>query len=95
MTDMIAKSIISKSRDKALSVTKTWSSNVLIKVAFALREKLPDGRKNLKEIVEYLRAKNYKLMNITKQLEDVEEIRVEDSGYITFVNLEKDTDANA
>lgn len=95
MNDLVAKSIISKSRDKALAPTKTWTSNLLIKVAFAFKHQLPEGRKNLKEIVGYLKGKNYELMNVTKKLEDVEEIRVEDSGYITFVNLEKDTEIPA
>jgi hypothetical protein len=88
--ELVTKSLISKSRDKQLSLTKSWSSNLLIKLTFGLKDVLPDSMKTIKDVVSLIKGKNYELMNLTKVLNDVEEIRIEDSGYITFVNMEKE-----
>jgi hypothetical protein len=39
-------------------------------------------------MVELIKTKHQELMNLAQV---GEEVRIEDSGYLTFVNLEKDT----
>jgi hypothetical protein len=81
--------LISKPRDKALQSTMSWSSNLLIKLTYLplVKETLPEGLRNLKEFVGHLRTK-CDLKSLASKFEGIEEIRLEDTGYITFVNKE-------
>ena len=61
--EMVDTTIISKSRDKALASTQTWSANLLIKLFFHLKgySLLPEGISNIKDMVEFLKTKQQEL----------------------------------
>ena len=90
LCELVDTAIISKSKDKVLASTQTWCANLLIKVFFHLKASslLPEGLPNLKAMVELLKTKHQELKKLAQ---DGEEVRIEDSGYLTFVNLAKDT----
>ena len=89
LSELVDTAIISKSKDKALASTQTWCANLLIKLFFLLKASslLPEGLPNVKAMVELIKTKHQELKNVAQV---GEEVRIEDSGYLTFVNLAKD-----
>ena len=89
LSELVDTAIISKSKDKALASTQTWCANLLIKLFFLLKASslLPEGLPNVKAMVELIKTKHQELKNLAQV---GEEVRIEDSGYLTFVNLAKD-----
>ena len=76
--------IVNKPRDKQLKGTKSWSTNCLIRLYYShskLKEskKMPDFIKEIKQSQEMQATTN-----------DVS-MRIENSGYLTFVDMDKDT----
>jgi hypothetical protein len=80
LVDSIAEgSLFSKSRDKSLKDTKSFSTNFLIKLFYKLKELKLTQLDNLKLFTDSV-----------KPLIKVESVKIEDSGYLTFINVEKD-----
>jgi hypothetical protein len=80
LVDSIAEgSLFSKSRDKSLKDTKSFSTNFLIKLFYKLKELKLTQLDNLKLFADSI-----------KPLIKLESAKIEDSGYLTFINTEKD-----
>ncbi|CDW88491.1 arginyl-trna--protein transferase 1 [Stylonychia lemnae] len=88
--ELVKFSIINKSKDKQLKDTLSWSTNTLIKLFFQIKadkkDKMPHNLKSIKDFVNELRLINQLVFN-----QENSSVKIEDSGYLTFVNLEKDT----
>ena len=89
LSQLIMASIINKPRDKQLKDTQSFSTNTFIKIYYLLKElnndSFAEGYKNVKEFVNYLRENKDLLVNNPNS-----QIKLEDSGYLTFINMEKD-----
>lgn len=44
----------------------------------------------MKELSEKIKEKKYEILEVTKSLNDIDEIRIEETGYLTFINTEKE-----
>ena len=51
---------------------------------------LKDCIKSVKELSEKIKEKKYGILEVTKSLNDIDEIRIEETGYLTFINTEKE-----
>lgn len=85
---IIEQSIINKPREKELKDTKSWSANTLIKLFFKVKEVKKESMqlKNPKEFVEVLKKCDKLVFN-----QKDAKVKLEDSGYLTFIDMDKDT----
>ena len=87
---IVEGSIINQPKQKDLKGTKSWSCNTLIKLFFKVKEtmkvkKLPF--ENIKLLVEAIKSSDQISVNKKDS-----QIHIEDSGYLTFVDMEKHVD---
>ena len=78
---VIESQLVSKPRDKKLKETKSWCTNGLIRLYHSHQsikeaKKMPEFIKSLKENTDLKKA--------------LSEARIEDSGYITFIDMTAD-----
>ena len=83
--EIVKSSIITKPKDKKLKETKSWSTNLLIRIFYKIKEALKQERKewNIKEFIEGLKKEEQLFLN--------QNLKLEDSGYLTFLSSEKDS----
>ena len=84
LDQIVFGSLFSKSRDKLLRETKSFSTNFLIKLYYKLKELKMTEHENLKAFIESIKPQVLE--------KGAGSIIIEESGYLTFVNTEKDDD---
>ena len=84
LDQIVSGSLFSKSRNKLLKETKSFSTNFLIKLYYKLKELKKTEHENLKAFTESIKPQVLE--------KGASSIIIEESGYLTFVNTEKDDD---
>ena len=95
ITNLVETSMISKPRDKELKDTASWSSNIMIKLFFKVKELSAEkefyATKNIKYLVEILKQNQSEIVAAVLSSDPHYHnyiLKVEDSGYLTLVTKE-------
>lgn len=79
------KVIINKPKEKELQGTLSWSTNILIRMFYRVQELTKDKSRNVKSFIDEIKGNANLSMN-----KEYSVIKVEDTGYLTFIDLNKD-----
>jgi hypothetical protein len=85
---LMEKVIINKPKEKELQNTMSWSTNILIRMFYILQELTKDKSKTIKSFIELIKSNT----NISLNKES-SAIKLEESGYLTFIDMNKDESA--